>query len=379
MKSAISLFIILGVMQAFGPLTKAGGGRAGQGGSPQASEAVAVIEGLDPVMLVQGREVQGDQKIFVIRGRFQYLFANAENKALFEKDPERYEIQLGGSCARMGPPVGGNPDLYTVYKERIYIFGSPDCLKVFKAAPEKFVEPEPSAARAAATPEALKRGRSLIEKAVAATGGAAKLDGLVSYEENAATMQSRPKGDVEVKSTLTVVFPDSIRLERVAPDFRDVSVLTPSDAFTFYRVPRTMPDAVRAERSRYFKRSLLSVLRARNATGFEAAVAGSAKAGDTSVEQVAVSFDGVSLNLGIDPATGRVLSLSYRGRGPDGTVGEVVQTFSDFREVGGLTLPFKVTATHNGQPFRDQSRAVESIIINGQVAPEAFARPKAAQ
>src|SRR5215213_259944 len=289
MKNAIIIFILMALTQAFSPLTKAGG----PGGSPQASEAVAVIEGLDPVMLVEGKEVQGDLKISVIRGRFQYLFANAENKALFEKDPERYEIQLGGSCARMGPPVGGNPDLYAVYKERIYIFGSPDCLYVFKATPEKFVEPESSATRAAATPEALKRGRSLIEKAVAATGGAAKLDRLVSYEENGTFTQSRSKGDVEVKSALTVVFPDSVRLERIAPDFRDVSVLTPTDAFIFSRAPRTMPDAVRADRSKYFKRSLLSVLRARNTPGFEAASDGSAKAGDTAVEQVAVSFGGL--------------------------------------------------------------------------------------
>ena len=60
----------------------------------QNSETVIPLEGLDPVMLSQGKEVQGDMKFKVTRGKFQYLFANAENKATFEKDPARYEISV---------------------------------------------------------------------------------------------------------------------------------------------------------------------------------------------------------------------------------------------------------------------------------------------
>ena len=110
--------------------------------------AEPALEGLDPVQLVQGKEVQGNFKITVTRGRFQYMFANEEDKALFEKDPAHYEIQLNGSCARMGAPVGGNPDLYSVHKGRIYIFGSPQCKKLFDATPEKYLEDD-GAAKAA--------------------------------------------------------------------------------------------------------------------------------------------------------------------------------------------------------------------------------------
>jgi hypothetical protein len=45
-----------------------------------ARDVVPVLEGLDPVTLVQGKEVQSDLKISVTRGKFQYLFANGENK-----------------------------------------------------------------------------------------------------------------------------------------------------------------------------------------------------------------------------------------------------------------------------------------------------------
>src|ERR1051325_7695098 len=145
-------------------------------------QASIALEGLDPVMLTQGKEVFGNSKFAVTRGGFQYLFANEENRALFEKSPERYEIQLDGSCARMGPQVGGNPDLHSVYQGHIYIFGSEQCKKLFDAAPEKYLEPA-AAAEFNAAPEAIKKGQALIERAVEAMGGAARVDGITAYQE----------------------------------------------------------------------------------------------------------------------------------------------------------------------------------------------------
>jgi YHS domain-containing protein len=107
------------------------GALAGQTPAQQKLAADA-LEGLDPVMLVQGKEVQGEMNITVTRGQFRYFFATAANKAAFEQDPARYEIQLNGACARMGPPVYGNADLFTVHQGRIYIFGSGECKKTLR-------------------------------------------------------------------------------------------------------------------------------------------------------------------------------------------------------------------------------------------------------
>ena len=85
----------------------------------EAAQAIVPLEGLDPVMLVAGKEAQGDEKYSATRGRFRYLFASDENKAAFEREPARYEIQSGGTCARMGPTVRGNPDLYLVHDGRL--------------------------------------------------------------------------------------------------------------------------------------------------------------------------------------------------------------------------------------------------------------------
>ena len=350
-----------------------------------AQDAVPVLEGLDPVMLVQGKEVPGNLKITVTRDNFQYMFASEANKAAFEKDPARYEIQLNGSCARMGPPVRGNPDLYTVYQGRIYIFGSGECKTRFEAAPANYLEAESEPkTKVAPTPEALKKGRALIEQAIRAMGSAKLIDGLTNYVEKTTSLQTRQGSDVEVKTNLTILFPDRVRLDRVIPDYTNPSVMrqtavviTPSDAFAI--MPngiRPMAGASRIDQEREINRRPLAILRARKNPSFNPAATGSANVTETTVEQVTVEMDGTSYILGVDPASGHILSQSYRRRGPGGDFGQITRVFSDFRTVGGVTLPFRVTATFNGQPCKEQSATVESITLNGKIDPALFEKPK---
>jgi len=374
-----SAFLVLAVMGLLGLtlIVKANWGMTMQSAQAQ---PVDVLEGLDPVMLAQGKEVQGELKISVTRGGFRYLFATEANKAAFEKDPARYEIQLGGHCARMGPTVGGNPDLFAVYQGRIYIFGSDNCKKLFEAAPEKYLEPA-APTEIAATPEAIKRGQTLIEKGVAAMGGAAKLDGLSSCQQIGVTKTGRPQGEAEFRTVMTKLFPDRFRQEQKRSFGTIVDVIAPGGAFVFFYNDRqsslqSMDELYRAEMEKRFRQNPLEVLRARRRTDFKAIATGAGKVGETMVEEVAVRFGGVYLRLGIDPATGRILSLAYRGRSRSGEVGEIVQTFSDFRAVSSLTLPFKVSGTFNGASDPEQSYTIESITINGQIDPALFEKPK---
>jgi YHS domain-containing protein len=337
--------------------------------SPAVSETVIPLEGLDPVMLAHGKEVQGDMKFKVTRGKFQYIFANAENKAAFEKDPARYEIQLDGHCARMGAPTTGNPDLYAVHNGRIYIFGSEECQTLFKATPEKYLEVPPPA-KAPATAEMIKRGQELIAKAVESLGGA-KLDQLVSFQK------SEQRGN-QVRTNLLIAFPDSVRRETVRPNFTLVSVVTPAESFLKVneRTPQALPEEDQAAVYKDLNREPFVLLRARTKTGFKAWAAGSDKVGDVSVERLEVELPGFTTVLGIDPATGRVLSQTYRGRGPGGAVGEIAINYSDFRTVEGVSLPFKLIATFEGQDFPALSATVETAKINGEVDANSFKKPK---
>jgi len=103
-------------------------------------ENSAALQGFDPVLLVQGKEVKGDEKLSISKSGFKYLFTNPENKAKFEKEPKMYEIQMAGECPVV-PGADGNPDIFSVYKERIYIFASENCRTSFKGNPEQYLKP----------------------------------------------------------------------------------------------------------------------------------------------------------------------------------------------------------------------------------------------
>lgn len=329
----------------------------------RAQETVIPLEGLDPVMLTQGKEVQGDMKYKVTRGQFQYIFASADNKAAFEKDPTRYEIQLNGHCARMGSPTGGNADLYYVHKGRIYIFGSEECQTLFKGAPEKYLE-VPPAPKAPPTGEMLKRGQELIAKAVGVLGGS-KLDQLQTFQK------TELRGN-QAKNILVVTFPDSLRQEVVRPTFTLTSVITPSESFSvFNNTARPLPEDNRTAIFKELYHDPLFLFRARKQPDFKAWLG--------TEDRLEVELPEFNTRLGIDPATGRVVNQTYKGRGPGGLVGEIVINYSDFRTVEGLSLPFKTTATFDGQPFPALSATVEAITINGQIDPASFKKPQPKQ
>ena len=336
------------------------------------------LSGLDPVLLVQGKDVPGKPALSVTRGQYKYLFASDENKALFEKDAERYEIQLGGSCARMGPQVSSNTELFAVYKGRIYVFGSDECQRLFTATPEKYLEPSP--AELVASPEALKEGQALIERAVAAIGGAAKLDGLTSYQETGLATATTTNGYSQFKTVTTRVFPNSMRRDQTRSFGTVTNVLAPTGSFTVFqndtrKSVRMMTDVHRVDLEKQLRRNILHVLRARRQPDFKVAVV-AAKPGDAG-KLLSVGFGDVRVRLGVDPVSGRILSLSYVGRNPStGEIGEIVQTFSDFRDVYGLMLPFKITGTFNGAADSQQDYTVETIAINGKVEPALFERPR---
>ncbi len=334
--------------------------------SAQVPETVIPLEGLDPVMLSQGKEVQGDMKFKVTRGQFQYVFASAENKATFEKDPSLYEIQLDGSCARMGAPTTGNPDLYFVHNGRIYIFGSEECQTLFKAAPEKYLEVP--ATPKSPTEEMVKRGQELIAKAVQGLGAGSKLDQLLTFQ------RTELRGN-QAKSILVLAFPDTLRQETVRPNFTLAYVITPSESFVQVNNRATpMRDANRTAIHKELYHDLIVLFRARARSDFKvwAAVNG---AEEKALAYVDVELPGFTTTLGIDPGTGRVVNQTYRGRGPGGVLGQIVINYSDFRTVEGLLLPFKTTATFDGQPFPALSATIEAITINPQINPSTFKKP----
>ncbi len=345
---------------------------------PQPKEA---LDGIDPVVLLtQGKEVSGKPEFKVTRGKFDYLFASAESKASFEKTPEKYEVQLSGACARMGAGVLGNPADYAVVDGKIYIFGSDECHKKFVAAPAKYLpKPVPPMPTASAD---LQAGRALIEKAVKALGGAEKIDAITTYVETASQTQKRAAGEAVITVKTMRRFPGDVRVERtmsMGGRTQSTANLLTADGAWFIGQGRAFPQSAegRAAADEEYGRHLVALLRARRAADFKAAALVPGVVDGVSVDRVRVKngFADVTLNLG--KASGQVHSLTFTGRTRDAEIGEVTLVLSDYREVGGLRLPFAERALFNGAPDEFLTRKIESIAVNAPLDGSLFETPRA--
>jgi len=53
-----------------------------------------VLEGYDPVMLIQGREVPGKDALSLVHEGFKYFFASEETRAAFQSDAPRVRARV---------------------------------------------------------------------------------------------------------------------------------------------------------------------------------------------------------------------------------------------------------------------------------------------
>jgi YHS domain-containing protein len=91
----------------------------------------------------QGKPVKGNPEIKSSYQGATYLFASAEDKADFDKDPAKYSPQYGGFCS-YGVSVGvladiEGPDGF-VYKGKLYVCGNKDAGKDFNTDLDSNIE-----------------------------------------------------------------------------------------------------------------------------------------------------------------------------------------------------------------------------------------------
>lgn len=95
----------------------------------------------DPVALVGGAQVAGVGAHQTTYEGYTYRFKDPASLATFRAQSDRFAIQLGGACARMGILSGkGSPGRFAIHEGRIYIFASDSCLATFMKDPSRVLE-----------------------------------------------------------------------------------------------------------------------------------------------------------------------------------------------------------------------------------------------
>jgi YHS domain-containing protein len=96
-----------------------------------------ILKGYDPVAYFkQNRALKGDPKYSSSYRGATYYFASADDKAVFDKSPAKYAPQYGGYCAngmRKSKLHDIDPNVFWIYKEKLYVCQSPKAAKAFRS------------------------------------------------------------------------------------------------------------------------------------------------------------------------------------------------------------------------------------------------------
>lgn len=333
------------------------------------------LAGLDPVLLCQGKDERGKAEFPQVHRGHLYLFATAATRDQFAKDPERWGIQFGGACARMGPLGGlGDAQRFLVHEQRIYVFASDDCRKGFQSAPAALLAvddaaPQPTAEQAA-------QANDLLARAVAAHGGKERLQHLRTWSY----AHSRTSDGTETLERVRVQWPDRVRFDQEHrwsdKASRYARVGSGEDAFFLDQgVVRDMAPAARTEMLRDLDHDPLVALRAA-VDGRAVLAPGGRHDGPGGVlDELVVWQRGHVTRLGID-AEGRVVRVRCRARGPGFVFGEVVLRFAGHRQVNGVLVPTEVVGSFAGKEAEQLATKWSEVAVDAEFAAETFVRPK---
>ena len=325
---------------------------------------IDALDGIDTVVLLkEGKEVFGKQAFRSDHGRFTYLFSSAETKAEFDKAPEKYAIQMGGLCARMGRTVTGNPSDYLVHDGKIYIFGSDACHKAF-ACRAREIPAEAGRADASrygcvhAWPGSARQGCPAARREARRDGELCRDDVRDAEAADRATSRSRPAR----RGASPMVHGANGSMPR--PDGEKVSygtLLTAGGAWQIGgpQLSPVIPEAVPSVQLD-LGRQVLPLLRSRREAGTQVAALGAATIDGVAVERVRVKRGGLDVTLNLDPLPVACTRHRSSTEGRDGQFGEYTLVYSDFRAVDGVTVPFEEKALFNGTVEPALSRKLDS-------------------
>lgn len=321
------------------------------------------LRGFDPVALCAGNEEQGQVEFATEHEGYVYHFASKERLETFHTQPERYCIQLGGACARMGSHSGrGQAKRYWVYKERIYIFASDACRAGFQKDPDACLD------QRIAKPKASGKPGWDASEVIAAARKAHGVDKLppFSFELEATSNKTTTKRRFRVRDA------DSVRVDteyvQGAKVWKYAKATSPKSSFFIDEGDaRPMCAAAQHEmRATLWREPIVALHRSEQAIrGKSKRIAGIA------VDEVSVWIDGTLTHFGID-AQNRIRTARFRGRGPDYRFTEVTKIYEDLTDVAGVLVPMTVRTLMAGKERPELAERRRNFAVGKPIPAAAF-------
>jgi zinc protease len=221
---------------------------------------------------------------------------------------------------------------------------------------------ESSQTKAPSNSATLAHGRELLQRAQQAMGGAEKIAAIKDETETAEMlMNPAAGGGMKVKQLNRYILSGQFRTDQELPFGK---VIVYSDGKTGWLIspqgPAPMPPAVMQQTQGEMFRNLLHIVLADRDPSLKVNAEG------PQVVEISAS-DGLSVRIEMDPGSGLPAREIWRETA-GGQSASVEESFSDWREVGGVKVPFKVRIMQDGKEA--SVRTVQDYKINTGLKPE---------
>jgi hypothetical protein len=209
---------------------------------------------------------------------------------------------------------------------------------------------------------------------VAAKGGVSLLRSIQTVRAEAVATVQADGINTDLPSTTTIRYPGAFRIDAMTPAGRLVQVFSAGkywvqDRSGVHDAPESMAALIRGN----VQRDTVPLLLALN-DGKVSASLGEIASEGRKMPALEVSLPGnAPLTLIFDPVTALLIKSKYRMAGPTGEV-TVEETYSNYRDVNGLKVPFSTEVRRDGAPA--VQRTLRTFEFNVPVDPALFNKPE---
>ncbi len=235
--------------------------------------------------------------------------------------------------------------------------------------------PAEAVATAALTPEAVARARTVVERALKAHGGAAKLRAVKDVSTRVTMTVTTPNGVLDGQMAVTVRLPSQSRIEMTMFGQSGVQVLNGEKGWASNGSQIQELDAEQTQAMRSGVKTQVLPLLVRLAGGdVQVGWVGEDKVGAEAVDVVQVVDPEAMAKLSFARSSGLLLRLEQEEPSMFGG-GKVpmARLYSDYRTLDGLMVPYRTERQVRGQKLIED--VVSSMSVNRGVADSQFQRP----
>lgn len=241
-------------------------------------------------------------------------------------------------------------NLKTLLIGSAFLFCSKLPAQVRAQSPDQTPKPAPQQETEAPDPQAI------LQKVIAAAGGQKAFEELKNFKIKTESIIYQPRTKIKLTVTETTELPDKTKQVMELPAGKRIQVLNGVAGWKqLAGKVEALTSAEKREIRRGLRKNTFSILKYSGSPKFKLQFIGRETSGDKTYFVLQIKdVTGDFVNLYIDATSYTIDRKSYRGASEVG-LATLVESYSDYRRVGGFLIPFHTEVRANGKKFIDST------------------------